>query len=138
MTWDRILTITDYYDGPLRGIAEVSGQPHVYERELDREGDEYGETYLVSPLAMELVELALEDWEIWLRWHAAYEKGEASIDTHPALPEDQDRHRFLMLAIGDMQLDPSTAKRLKAEFRDLRVNGGWTGTEVRWLLGSEK
>lgn len=133
MNWDRILTINDYYDGPRRGIAEVNGVPHVYEAEFDHSTDEYGDTYRVSPVDEELLSLVLEDWAIWLRWDAAYKRGEVSLETHPALPEDRDRRGAIKLAVGDrLKADPARWTRQKAEFRNLRIDGNWSGTEVRW------
>ena len=64
MCWDRVLTINDYYDGPRLGIAEVKGVPHIYEAEFDQSTDEYGDTYLLSPVDEELLALVLEDWAI--------------------------------------------------------------------------
>jgi hypothetical protein len=133
MSWDRVITINDYYDGPRLGVAEVNGVPHVYEAEFDYAADEYANTYLVSPIDPELLSLVLEDWEIWLRWHATHERGEVSLETHPALPLERKRHEELKRAIGArLHPEPETSRRLKAEFRNLRVGGSWTGAEVQW------
>jgi hypothetical protein len=111
----------------------VNGVPHIYEAEFDHNADEYGDTYFVSPVNEELLALVLEDWEIWLRWHAAHERNEVTLETHPALPGDRERHEAIKLAIGNrLQSNPMESKRLKAEFRSLRVGGAWTGTEVQW------
>src|SRR3954462_14007265 len=100
MSWDHVLTINDYWDGPRRGIADVNGVPHIYESEFDHGADECSDTYLVSPIERSLLSIVLEDWEIWLRWHAAYQAGEVSLGTHPALPEDRERYETIQQAIG--------------------------------------
>jgi hypothetical protein len=59
----------------------------------------------------------MEDWEIWLRWNSAFKRGDASIETHPALPQDRKRHEALKIAIGDrLRVDRAHAKYLKARF----------------------
>src|SRR6186713_1004995 len=54
MAWDRVHTVTDYYDEPRRGIADVDGVPHIYEAEFDHSTAEYGDTYYVSPVDEDL------------------------------------------------------------------------------------
>jgi hypothetical protein len=51
--------MNDYYDGPRFGIADVDGEPHIYEAEFDHSSDEYGDTYFVSPLDESLLALIL-------------------------------------------------------------------------------
>ena len=126
---DRVYTVNGYYDGPRLGIADVDGVPHVYEAEFDHSSDEYGDTYFASPVDENLMALVLEDWEIWLRWESAFKAREASVESHPALPQDRDRHRALQLAIGDrLRADRERAKYLKARFE----NGPNGNLSVEW------
>jgi hypothetical protein len=112
-----VYTINDYFDGPRLGIADVDGVPHIYEAEFDHSSDEYGDTYFASPVDGNLMALVLEDWEIWLRWQSAFQGAKASIETHPALPQDHERHQALTTAIGGrLQADRERAKYLKARF----------------------
>ena len=83
MVWDRVYTVNEYYDGPRLGIADVDGVPHIYQAEFDHSSDDYGDTFFVSPVDESLLVLVLEDWEIWLRWHSAFKRGEASVESHP-------------------------------------------------------
>jgi hypothetical protein len=98
--WERVYTINGYYDGPLFGVADYRGAPHVYNREFDTDADEYSPWYCLAPIEAGLLALVLEDWEIWLRWQGAYLKKEVSLDTHPALPEDRARHEAIKAEIG--------------------------------------
>ena len=116
---DRVLTVNDYYDGPRLGIAELDGVPHVYEAEFDHSADEYGDTYFLSPVDAAVMALVLEDWEIWLRWQAAYRRGETTADMHPALPKDRERHEWLQAAIGDrLRADPARSIYCRAKFSE--------------------
>jgi hypothetical protein len=99
--WDQIYTVNKYYDGPELGIADYRGKPHIYERQFDGERDDYSERFLLSPIDPELLSLVLENWEIWLRWDSAYRQGNATIKSHPALPEDRQRHEEFSKLIGD-------------------------------------
>ena len=130
MAWDRVHTVNDYYDGPRLGIADVDGVPHIYEAEFDYSTDEFGDTYFVSPVDENLMALVLEDWEIWLRWNSAFKRGNASAETHPALPQDRERHEALKIAIGDrLRVDRAHSKYLKGHFKSSHHDGG---TIVEW------
>jgi hypothetical protein len=133
MAWDRVHTVNDYYDGPRLGIADVDAVPHIYEAEFDHSSEEYSDTYFVSPVDEGLLALVLEDWEIWLRWDSAFKRGEVSIESHPALPEDRERQEVLKIAIGDrLKVDRAQARYMKARFGISPRSGG---TIVEWRTG---
>lgn len=86
---------------------------------------------LVTPIEPELLKLVLKDCAIWIRWREAFDRGEVSNETHPALLEDRPRHDELHRLIGDrLKTDPANCKKLIAEFRNIRV--GWNNLEVQW------
>lgn len=135
--FEIVYTVTDWYDGPRRGIANYQGKPHLFESEW-RDGENLdADTFLLVPIEPEVFALALEDWRIWRRWEAAFHQGKTLQETHPALPEDRNRHEQLInLLEGRLIVDMTKAMRRKAEFR--ASNGPeWSGygtrhTEVRW------
>lgn len=127
--WQRVLTENEYYDGPVFGIVEFRGTPHVYERQWDPALDEYGDLFLLSPIEPGLLALVMEDWEIWLRWDAAFKRGEADVQTHPALPAEQARHQEIQLLIGD-RLEAKRGGPIR-QYAALKVEeGAWW---VKWL-----
>jgi hypothetical protein len=134
MKADRVLTINDYYDGPRLGIAELGGIPNVYEAEFDHNTDEYGDTYFLSPIDQQLLIAVMEDWAIWCRWDEAYKRGEAAIETHPALPHERSRHEELKRLIGDrLKSDPANRTRYRGSFStSAESHGTWNGTLVQW------
>jgi hypothetical protein len=93
--YERVFTVTDYYDGPRKGIATHQGEPHLYECIFDEAKDGYLELFRLTPLDARTFQLAIEDWNIWQRWKLAFHAGEADIATHPALPQDANRHAEL-------------------------------------------
>ena len=134
MNQDRVLTTNDYYDGPRLGVAELHGIPHIYEAEFDHSSDEYGDTYFLSPIEPDLLALVLEDWAIWLRWEAAPKRGEAALESHPALPTERARHSELVAAIGKrLKTDPANRSYFKARFSHGAAEGEWDGTSVEWV-----
>jgi hypothetical protein len=135
--FEVVYTLTDWYDGPRRGITDHHGQPHLFESEW-RDGENLdADTFLLMPIDPDTFSLALEDWVIWCRWETAFHQGKATRDTHPALPEDRSRHEELeRLLEGRLVVDPARAVRKRAEFRvrgDPDWSGyGWPPLEVRW------
>jgi hypothetical protein len=59
---DIVHTVTERYDGPVRGIAEFRGRPHYYERQFNAEADEWSEIYWLMPIDEETFRLAMEAW----------------------------------------------------------------------------
>ena len=71
----------------------------------------------------------IEDWQIWCRWKKAFDRGETSNETHPALPADKMRHQELERALVGMFEVPEDAPAFKAEFRGHLMTGP---AEVQW------
>jgi hypothetical protein len=97
--FEEVFTVTDYYDGPLTGVANFRGHPYFYERIPTKNG--YSDQYWLTPVSAETLELAQEDWEIWLRWESAFHVGETTRETHPALPEDRQRHNEIRAVLDE-------------------------------------
>jgi hypothetical protein len=111
-------TITDWHDGARAGVADLSGKPHYYERQFDELKDNWSDDYLLRPLDEETFRLALEDWDIWLRWEAAFHEGRTPRETHPALPEDRARHDELAQVLAErLAVSPETGIKAKGDFK---------------------
>lgn len=129
--------MTDYYDGPRKGIADFEGRPHLYESEWDDLADEYAFTFKLSPVEPRLFELALESWSIWRRWETAFYRGRTTVKTHPALPEERTRSVELKRILdGELRIDEGQCVRAEGDFKaieDPEWNGlGWRPLQVRW------
>ena len=136
--FEPVHTLTDWYDGPRKGLADYRGVPHLFESEWRDGEDPAADTFLLTPVPPDVLALALEDWAIWRRWETAFHRGLATRDTHPALPDDRARHDELeRLLAGRLRTDPARAVRKAADFRprnDPAWSGcGWRPLEVRWL-----
>jgi hypothetical protein len=125
MNFETVYTCPDWYDGCREGIADFQGKPHLFKSEWRDIDSSYRDSFLLSPLDAETFRLALEDWAIWLRWLEVFNQGRTPRDTHPALPEDRDRHEELMGMLKErLVIDPVHALRKFAVFGPQGVH--WT------------
>ena len=136
--FERVFTMTDYYDGPRTGIANFRGIPHLYESKWSDLGDDFEDSFLLTPINQDVFDAALEDWAIWLRWEEAFHRGEAPQESHPALPADRLRHEELEKQLaGQLVTNPASAIEAHGEFRpavESTKQFGWRELEVRWRI----
>ena len=131
MSWERVYTISDYYDGPRSGVADFHGKPHIYRCQFDSSEDAYTDRFWLMEIDQELFALIMEDWRIWLRWSAAFKANETTLDTHPALPGERARHVELQHAIGGRaNAQPDSSAIQRARFRG---GADWNDIEVEWF-----
>jgi len=115
--YEAVYTITDWYDGARSGVADLNGKPHYYETHWDEGEDDWSEIYLLKPLDAETFALAMESWEIWLRWERAFKEGKTTQETHPALPEERQRRNELEKILAErLVVSPETSVQATAEF----------------------
>jgi hypothetical protein len=136
--FEIVHTLTDYYDGPRRGVADYQEQPHLYESEWQNGENLQADTFLLMPIDADTVALVREHWAIWLRWEAAFHRGETTRETHPALQEDRARHAELARLLQErLVIDPARAVRKRAEFRAREGHEwnkpGFPPFEVQWM-----
>jgi hypothetical protein len=115
--FEKVHTITDWYDGARGGVADLNGMPHYYENRWDESEQDWSKVYFLTPLDVETFSLALEDWGIWLRWEKAFKEGGTTQETHPALPEDRQRHTELEKILAQrLTISETSSFRARAEF----------------------
>ena len=137
--YEKVSTVLDYYDGILTGVADYNGKPHFFECIFDKEEGRWIDTYLLSPIDSETLQLALEDWDIWLRWEAAFYAGQVKEDSEGALPEDRERHAQLKEILDQrLVINPENALKAKGDFRPVgerpKNYHGFGSLEVKWSL----
>src|SRR5258708_2715163 len=84
--WEQFITLDDVWDGPVHGVVDFYGVPHIFEKPFNEEEDEYENRFCyLAPIAPEAMALVLEKWKIYLAWWESVSRGELSDDTHPCL-----------------------------------------------------
>ncbi|HEX8251054.1 MAG TPA: hypothetical protein VF599_22965 [Pyrinomonadaceae bacterium] len=127
--YETVHTITDWYDGARAGIADLDGKPHYYENHWSESESDWSDIYFLKPLDAETFALAMEDREIRLRWEEAFKTGKTTGNTHPALPEERQRHEELIRILAErLVIIPETGIRAEAEF----IYG--QPTKVKWRI----
>ncbi len=135
--YERVFTVTGYYDGPREGIANLHGAPHVYECLFDEAKSEFSDQFLLTPIDTETFQLAIEDWNIWRRWELAFKTGKADMSTHPALPHEAMRHAELKQILDRTLLtNPEKALMKIGQFESLGEQnlpiGVLSALQVKW------
>jgi hypothetical protein len=130
--WNRVVTIEDFWDRPRGGFAFHDGDLVAYKSLWDNDADDYYDQYGIAPIDENLLPLIEESWSIWIRWSNAFDAGETTRETHPALPEDRSRYYQLKSILDPhIKVDTENCKRLCAEFKSIQP--GWNGFVVRWF-----
>ena len=133
--WEKVHTVSLYSNGPLLGVADMGGVPHLYEKIFSEEEDYYLECYRVMAIDQKLYALLMERWSIFVRWRTAYPG--RKLETHPALPEDRDRYSFLDQVIGDRDKPHSDRSRVVgARFRRTSSGPSCPGTVGSAMAGA--
>jgi hypothetical protein len=127
--FEKVHTVTYYYDGPRRGIADFQGRPHLYV-------SDFGPAFFLSPVDDDVFCLALEAWAIYRRWESPVVLGMVREDM---LPADSVRHEELRSVLATrLTVDPARSFRAYGQFRR-REDPVWNGLglepfEVSWEL----
>ncbi len=62
---EKAITIFDWWDGPLCGLASYKGSICIYERIFDEIRDEWSDEYYLTPIEEADVNTLLRDWNRW-------------------------------------------------------------------------
>jgi hypothetical protein len=115
--YEAVHTITDWYDGARNGVADLRGEPHYFENHWNEGESFWSEIYLLKPLDAETFALAMESWNIYLRWETARQEGRASDETCPTLPEERERYDEIEKILAErLVVSPETSVQATAEF----------------------
>lgn len=67
---DRVLTINDWWDGPVMGLATYNGVICIYIRIFDIPEDGYLDEYFLTPTNDAEVEMIMNEWNEWCVAHS--------------------------------------------------------------------
>jgi hypothetical protein len=141
VTYERVHTVVDYFDGPREGLADYHGCPHSYKSEWNEAADDWAATFELTPVDAATFELEIERWEIWRTWERAFHSGQVPKESHPAVGGKNARYDELgkLIALRMSALKP-LEERLVGAFRALQGQSlpGYMmrELEVEWTLPS--
>ena len=114
MVFELVYTVDNFYDGPRSGIADYRGKPHRYDCQFDEDSDDWTDTFVLTPIARDTFELALEKWAIWRKWETAYHEGRVPHSSHPG-HGGQDRRYDELSEILKRRLTEKSAEAVRAK-----------------------
>lgn len=62
---DKVITINDWWDGPLLGLAYYHNVACIYERVFDEVKDEWSSEYYLKPINSDSQNEILNEWHEW-------------------------------------------------------------------------
>ena len=65
---DKVLTIHDYYDGILMGVASMNGTPCIYESFRYEPEQTDSDWFHLTPISESTLELIMHNWEMLVQW----------------------------------------------------------------------
>lgn len=87
---ETVYAVYNYHDGPLSGVADFEGRPHIFENAyFDEAADRWSDVFLLRPIDAQVFAWTLEKRQVLLRWRRAVDQGEATYNDYPDLPSDR-------------------------------------------------
>ena len=62
---EKVITINNWWDGPLIGLAYYNGVVCIYERIFDEIKDDWSDEYYLTPINSDLQNEILNEWQEW-------------------------------------------------------------------------
>jgi hypothetical protein len=130
VAFEPVHTIWDYYDGPREGLADFLGRPHYYKNTWDEAADDWSPWYELVPVDAETLQLALEQWAIWLTWNEKFRAGLVPVESHPGHGGKIPRYDELEVMLESRIPDPGSGA-VTAEGNFEVIEGK---SVVQWVL----
>lgn len=86
---EQVVACWDWWDGPILGLTDNRGTPHLFERMFDDLQDEWSNLYRLMPVTDDEYTLLMELWQIWLDFQRADPPSGHGV--WGALPQDVER-----------------------------------------------
>lgn len=136
--FEAVRTMTHYIDGPIEGVADYRGRPHLYKRRFDDSADDYCDIFDLRPLDDDTFDLVMRKWAIWEAWKVEFDAGQHALESHPYHISQNPEYDALTDAIA-LRLTQAANQVIvvMGEMRRIRnrvekPNRGPSDFEVRW------
>lgn len=117
---DNILTIHNYWDGLLLGIATFNEKPCIYERIFSFELDDYTNLYYLTLIDNQTFDLIMNDWNNWCNYmniNKHYKKWKSNINLDILAKKSINYHKYCKRAIFY-----GTYKNFYQKYYDIQVD----------------
>jgi hypothetical protein len=129
--YERVFTVRDYWDCPRSGTANFHGKPHAFACEFDDQLDEYSNIFRLKPIDTQILELALEQSALGLRWAAAFRRKEVPLGLNPFISRQPPRFMELEEILKSaLEVPAEGVARAIGEFRP----SGASLDEYQWAV----
>lgn len=97
---DKVITIHDYYDGIVLGVATFHGAPCIYESDFYETGNAASDLFYLTPIEPDVLHLILEEWEKWIQYMQTHQSAagwqeQNKIDLHDIAKQSADYRKYL-------------------------------------------
>ena len=83
MTFEPVLMVWDYYDGPRTGLAHLNGKPHYFKCLWSELDNNYSDKFELSPIDNSFLAIATSNWKHFRKWEVKFHSGLVTVETHP-------------------------------------------------------
>jgi|GEM_PF-948908 len=70
---DKVITVHDYYDGILMGVATFDKAPCIYESLRYGAGQLSSDLFYLTPIDGDALQIIMEEWEFLIQWGKNHE-----------------------------------------------------------------
>jgi hypothetical protein len=133
----QVYVESEWYDGPVRGVADLGNQPHYFERLWDERSDDYAEVFALWLISPENLKLEIEAWRLFVKWNEQYEDGTVSVESHPGQGGIDERYDELQEILTPARRMPALyasfgLELVRVEERRRYINSG-PNYRIRWI-----
>ncbi len=124
--YEKVITVSDYYDGPRQGVANFQGRPYFYDCILGKA--DYTNHFQLTPIPTPSLKFIFEEDQISQRWQALRRSGAEVDDDKPYLPVDEARYLQLRSILAPLlKTDSKQSVTREGHFRTIqgRLEVGW-------------
>ena len=138
MEFEQVTQVWAYHDQPVSGVANYNGRPHKYERQFDDGLDDYTDMFRLTPLDQGLMDLIDQNWETWLKWRAAFDRGECELNSHPQFGQNTAEREASKVAIDErIEALAASSFLVAGLFRYADPSGINQGSQAEWAVAWE-
>jgi len=118
VVFERVYVEHEWYDGPLRGIADCDGKPHYFATVFDVDADEWAYNVVrLWPVDEATLEREIEAWHLFVALNDRRAAGKAPSGSHSGLQGMTERDDELKALLTAARTEPAGADQRTATWQ---------------------